>query len=54
MPMQTSVPQGDDYRFGFDIGGTFTDIVVASRSGKVVTGKTLSTPDDIMVGVIAG
>lgn len=43
-----------EFRFGFDIGGTFTDIVVAARSGEVLTGKVLTTSDDIVLGVVHG
>lgn len=35
-----------------DIGGTFTDSVVLDESGRITTGKALSTPDDFAVGVI--
>jgi N-methylhydantoinase A len=37
---------------GVDVGGTFTDAVLASRSGELHTAKTLSTPQDESVGVI--
>ena len=42
------------FRVGFDIGGTFTDLVVANRSGSIRTGKVLTTPDEIMAGVLQG
>src|ERR1700722_1337485 len=33
------------YRFGFDIGGTFTDFVLMDvESGRLATYKTLTTP----------
>ncbi len=32
------------YRFGFDIGGTFTDFVMVDQSGRMETYKTLTTP----------
>ena len=35
-----------DYRLGIDAGGTFTDFVLASRSGETRLYKTLSTPSD--------
>ena len=38
---------------GVDVGGTFTDAVLASRGGELHTAKTLSTPQDESVGVIA-
>ncbi len=34
------------YRLGIDAGGTFTDLVLADRSGDVRLYKTLSTPAD--------
>jgi N-methylhydantoinase A/oxoprolinase/acetone carboxylase beta subunit len=42
------------FRAGFDVGGTFTDLVVANRSGTIRTSKVLTTSDDIMVGVLKG
>ena len=30
------------YRFGFDIGGTFTDLVLSGSDGSVFAGKVLS------------
>ncbi|MSQ55692.1 MAG: hydantoinase/oxoprolinase family protein [Betaproteobacteria bacterium] len=42
------------YRFGFDIGGTFTDIVVADAGGRVHVGKCLSTPDAFTRAVVDG
>ncbi|MFN3937191.1 MAG: hydantoinase/oxoprolinase family protein [Gemmobacter sp.] len=35
-----------EYRLGIDAGGTFTDFVLADRSGKVRLYKALSTPQD--------
>lgn len=35
-----------EYRLGIDAGGTFTDFVLANRSGEVQLFKVLSTPDD--------
>jgi len=34
------------YRLGVDIGGTFTDLVIQSDSGRIHTVKVPSTPDD--------
>ena len=34
------------YRLGIDAGGTFTDLVLADRSGDVRLYKALSTPAD--------
>ncbi len=43
------------YHVAVDIGGTFTDIVVMDHlSGKVQTGKVLSTPQDLSVGILEG
>ena len=41
------------YRVGVDIGGTFTDVVVASDSGEIVRAKALTTPCDYTEGVLA-
>jgi N-methylhydantoinase A len=42
-------------RIAADIGGTFTDVVVADAlSGELRTGKVLSTPDDFSHGVVTG
>jgi N-methylhydantoinase A len=40
------------YNIGVDIGGTFTDCVVVDDSGRLTTGKALSTPDDFALGTI--
>lgn len=34
------------YRLGIDAGGTFTDLVLAARSGDIRLYKALSTPED--------
>ena len=34
------------FRAGIDIGGTFTDVVVATEDGRLAVRKCLSTPDD--------
>ncbi len=39
------------YRIGIDIGGTFTDVVVARDDGLVETRKVPSTPDDYSRGI---
>ena len=31
--------------FGIDVGGTFTDLVAVNKGGKMVSTKTPSTPD---------
>jgi N-methylhydantoinase A len=42
------------FRIGTDIGGTFTDIVIAGSEGTVVTKKVLSTPDNYSRGITEG
>ena len=42
------------YRFAFDIGGTFTDLVLIEENGRVVVGKCLTTVDAIHRSVIDG
>jgi N-methylhydantoinase A len=37
---------------GVDVGGTFTDAVLATPTGEVYSAKTLSTPQDESIGVI--
>ncbi len=39
------------YRIGIDIGGTFTDVVVARDDGLIETRKVPSTPDDYSRGI---
>lgn len=40
-------------RIGVDIGGTFTDVTVMNTGdGSVVFGKSLSTPDDLVRGIM--
>jgi N-methylhydantoinase A len=41
------------YVCGVDIGGTFTDCVLVSDDGKIVTGKAPSTPHDPVEGFLA-
>ncbi len=46
---------GDRYSVGLDIGGTFTDIVIAdSQTGEIKAEKYLTTFQDPSEGVIAG
>ena len=40
-------------RIGVDIGGTFTDTAAIDRSGRLSIGKTLTTPDRAVDGVLA-
>ena len=42
------------YKIGIDVGGTFTDFVVAGEEGQPRFFKTQSTPDDPSIGVMAG
>ncbi len=42
-------------RIGIDIGGTFTDLqIFDERSGTLNACKTLTTPDDLSAGLLAG
>lgn len=48
-------PGRSTYRFGFDIGGTFTDFVlIDSHSGQIYTYKTLTTPHHPAQAVMEG
>ena len=42
------------YKIGIDVGGTFTDFVVAGDGGQPRFFKTQTTPDDLSIGVMAG
>ena len=42
------------YRLGVDIGGTFTDLVLAGPDGALHTHKRLSTPEDYGLGIRDG
>jgi N-methylhydantoinase A len=44
----------DTVRFGVDIGGTFTDLVMLGQDGRVETCKVSSTPGDYGDGILAG
>ncbi|VWX61776.1 conserved hypothetical protein [Burkholderiales bacterium 8X] len=41
-------------QIGFDVGGTFTDLVVSDAEHRIRTLKVLSTPDDFSRGILAG
>lgn len=43
-----------EYRLGIDAGGTFTDFVLADRSGQVRLFKALSTPQDPTLAIRNG
>ena len=50
-----SEPASPRYRFGFDIGGTFTDFVlIDSESGRIASYKTLTTPHRPAEAVMEG
>src|SRR2546425_5095030 len=42
------------YRIGVDVGGTFTDLVLAGRHGRLVLDKHPTTPHDQAEGVLGG
>jgi N-methylhydantoinase A len=42
------------YRVGFDVGGTFTDLVLQGPSGELHTGKRLTTYPDPAAACLAG
>ena len=55
MEWGSAVTASELVRVGVDIGGTFTDVVVIDeRVGTVMLGKTLTTPDNLMDGVLTG
>ncbi|HZP27649.1 MAG TPA: hydantoinase/oxoprolinase family protein [Acidimicrobiia bacterium] len=45
---------GGRYYLGVDVGGTFTDVVLAGSDGSVRIGKVLTTPGDPRDGIVAG
>jgi len=49
--MNAISPQ-ESLRIGVDIGGTFTDCVILAQSGRRLTTKALTTPDDPANGVL--
>jgi N-methylhydantoinase A len=42
------------FTIGVDVGGTFTDLVAIDATGRTVFAKSLSTPADQSIGVMAG
>ncbi len=55
-PTKKNTAKNDpSFRLAADIGGTFTDIAVFDeRSGKLIFGKALSTPQQLVEGINAG
>jgi N-methylhydantoinase A len=47
-------PEPPVYRIAADIGGTFTDIVLLTRDGRLASAKLLSTPANYADAVIGG
>ena len=43
-----------EVRVGVDVGGTFTDLVLLSEDGEILTRKLLTTPDDYGRAVVGG
>ncbi len=41
------------YAIGVDTGGTFTDIAALDDDGRVHTGKALTTPENLIEGIVA-
>ncbi|MCC7271243.1 MAG: hydantoinase/oxoprolinase family protein [Alphaproteobacteria bacterium] len=55
MAADEATPGGEGRaRIGVDVGGTFTDIVLALPDGRLVLNKTTTTPSDPGDGVLAG
>jgi N-methylhydantoinase A len=53
--MNPAAPSGRaSSRIGVDVGGTFTDVVLALSDGRIYVNKTTTTPDDPGEGVVAG
>ena len=50
---EASLP-AEGARIGVDVGGTFTDVVLALASGRIILNKTTTTPRDPGEGVVAG
>jgi N-methylhydantoinase A len=42
------------YRIGIDVGGTFTDLVLARSNGTIALGKAATTPRDQSLGILDG
>ena len=48
-----TAPNDRTWFVGVDVGGTFTDVVLADGDGDIRTGKVLTTPEDPREGVVA-
>src|ERR1035437_4645245 len=49
------MPSSPAFRVAADVGGTFTDIVAFDEaSGRLVFGKTLTTPTRLVEGIVTG
>jgi len=51
---QATLPAIMTYTIGIDVGGTFTDIVVAAADGTTTIAKSVTTPRDQSDGVLDG
>src|SRR5262245_32936911 len=49
-----STPTSSRSSVGVDVGGTFTDLVVRTASGRLVSGKVPTTPSNPERGVVHG
>jgi len=52
--MDTVLASNTGVRVGCDIGGTFTDIVLAMPDGRIFVNKTSTTPDDLGQAIVQG
>ncbi|SIR51691.1 hydantoinase/oxoprolinase family protein [Pseudacidovorax sp. RU35E] len=52
--MATALNQSKGARVGCDIGGTFTDIVLAMPDGRLFVNKTSTTPDSLGRAIVQG
>ncbi len=54
LPAKTGQGRGMSFTIGIDVGGTFTDIVVAGSDGRTIIAKATTTPADQSDGVLDG
>ena len=52
--MDVPVDHRNTLRVSADVGGTFTDVAVFTRSGELSLGKVLTTPAKLVQGIHAG